>query len=229
MNRLKTLVLILVTLLLLPVWPGAAENVNPPAPGEFVLARLKYGGGGDWYSNPSSLPNLISATNKWTEINISSQEKVVSLMDENLFSFPYIYLTGHGNIKLSDVEARKLKAYLEGGGFLHADDNYGIDKYLRAELKRVFPDAELVELPFDHPIYHTVFDFPKGLPKVHEHDGGPPKGYGLFINNRLCVFYSFNTDLGDGWESPEVHHDPEPVRQAALKMGTNIITYALTN
>ncbi len=196
--------------------------------GRFTIARLIYEGGGDWYSNPSSLPNLLAAIRLYTGLEVNEEEVQVSLKSPDLFNYPYLYLNGHGNVKFDDEEVKALRRYLEEGGFLHADDNYGMDKSFRREIKKVFPEAELVELPFDFPIYHTVFDFPRGLPKIHEHDGGPPLGLGIFSGGRLVLFYSLNTDLGDGWEDPQVHKDPEEVRIRALKMGVNIFIYALT-
>jgi len=150
-------------------------------------------------------------------------------MDQDLWNYPYLYLTGHGSIRFTEAESKRLKEYLERGGFLHADDNFGLDEYFRPEIKRIFPESDLVEIPFDHDIYNIYYDFPEGLPKIHEHHGGPPKGYGLYIDGRLAVFYSYNTDLGDGWEDPEVHNDPEEKRESALRMGVNIILYALTH
>ncbi|MFQ6675035.1 MAG: DUF4159 domain-containing protein [Fidelibacterota bacterium] len=202
---------------------GMGEKGNT----DLTICRVKYSGGGDWYSDPSSLPNLLAFIAKNTEVAVSPMEARASLEDDDLFSFPYLYLTGHGNIRFSEKEIIRLRAYLLGGGFLHADDNYGMDKSFRREMKRVFPDREWVELPFDHPIYHTFFNFPGGLPKIHEHDGKPPQGLGLFDGERLMVFYTYETDLGDGWEDPEVHHDPPEKRLAALKMGTNIFLFAL--
>ena len=197
--------------------------------GLFTIARVKYSGGGDWYSNPSSLPNLLKFINENTNIKTASKEIVVKLDDEKLFSYPYTYINGHGNIRFTDDEIRNLKTYLLGGGFLHADDNYGMDKSFRREMKRVFPEKEFVEVPFSYEIFSCVYSFSNGLPKIHEHDGGPPHGYGLFHNGRLICFYSFNTDLGDGWEDREVHNDLEEKRIEALKMGTNIVFWALTH
>ena len=195
----------------------------------WTIARLKYDGGGDWYSDPSSLPNLLVFISEHTTIRVAEREARVSVMDEALFNYPYLYLTGHGNIRFSEEEAARLRHYLISGGFLHADDNYGMDASFRREMKRVFPDKELVELPFTHPIYRAHFDFPAGLPKIHEHDGKPPQGLGLFHEGRLIVFYTYETDLGDGWEDPEVHNDPPEKRRRALEMGTNIVVYALTH
>jgi len=193
-----------------------------------TIFRVKYSGGGDWYCDPSSLPNLLRFISDNTNVIVADIEARTSLEDDDIFNYPYLYITGHGNIKFSEGEVIRLRTYLLGGGFLHADDNYGMDKSFRREMKRVFPNKEWVELPFDHPIYHMVYDFPNGLPKIHEHDNKPPQGLGLFDKSRLIVFYSYESDLGDGWEDSEVHNDPEEKRLAALKMGINIFLYALT-
>lgn len=195
--------------------------------GKFTIARLKYDGGGDWYSDPSSLPNLLKFIKENAPIDAYPEEIRVSIIDNDFFSYPYLYMTGHGNIKFSDEEVLRLRRYLQSGGFLHADDNYGMDKSFRREIKRVFPNNELIELPFNHPIFHIFYDFPEGLPKIHEHDGKLAQGFGIFYKGRLIVFYTYECDLGDGWEDTEVHGDPEEKRQAALKMGTNIILYSL--
>lgn len=195
---------------------------------DFKIARVKYAGGGDWYGDPESLKELLKFVRSETLLDVAPEEDVVELSSDKLFSYPYVYITGHGNIKLSDSEAHRLRRYLLGGGFLHIDDNYGLDAHIRRELSVVFPDRELVEIPFAHPIYHTHFEFPGGLPKIHEHDGKPPQGFGLFDDNgRLMLFYSYETDLGDGWEPPAVHNDPPDLRLAALRMGTNILSYAM--
>jgi hypothetical protein len=191
------------------------------------IGRLHYDGGGDWYSNPSSLPNLLRAIAERTTIPVTARERVVTLRDADLWQTPYLYMTGHGNLRWSDDELVILRRYLQQGGFLHADDNYGMDESLRRELKRLFPDRPLVEVPVDHPIYHLVYEFPQGLPKIHEHDGKPAQGFGIFIEGRLAVFYSFQTDLGDGWEDPTVHRDPPDKREAALRMGVNLFAYAV--
>lgn len=191
------------------------------------IARLKYQGGGDWYSDPTSVSRLVKFTNKRIGTNISSEPGEVEPSSPELFNYPLIYMTGHGNVKFSDRGARNLRKYLKGGGFLHIDDNYGMDEYIRTELKKVFPDQELVELPFDHPIYHQAFDFEQGLPAIHKHDPEiPPKGLGILYKGELVVFYSYQSDLGDGWEAPEVHNDPREVRMKALKMGANILQFA---
>lgn len=199
------------------------------APHGFTVAQLKYRGGGDWYANPSSLPNLLAALRDRTGIEVASKPATVSPTDEDLLLHPMIYMTGHGQVSFSDDEAARLREYLERGGFLWADDNYGMDRSFRSEISKVLPGDRLVELPLEHPIYHAFYEFPGGLPKVHEHDGGPPHGYGVFHDGRLVVFYSFNTDIGDGMEDPEVHNDPPEKHEQALRMGVNVVVYALTN
>jgi len=196
----------------------------------FTIARVKYEGGGDWYSDPESLPRLLEFVRTSTLLDVAPREEVVELSSDQLYAHPYLYLTGHGNLSFSPDEALRLRTYLESGGFLHIDDNYGLDKHIRRELKKVFPDLEMVELPFSHPIYHTQYEFPNGLPKIHEHDGGPPQGFGLLdTSGRLMVFYTFETDLGDGWEPESVHDNPPEKRLTALRMGTNILVYAMMN
>src|SRR6188768_3379455 len=187
------------------------------------IAKLKYGGGGDWYANKTALPNLIKFSNTENGTNLDTEEDVVEVGSRDLFLYPYIYMTGHGNVVFSDAEAANLRKYLVAGGFLHIDDNYGLDKFIRLEMKKVFPELEFVDLPFDHPIYHQKFDFPKGLPKIHEHDGKPSQGLGLIYQGRLVVFYSYECDLGNGWEDQRIHNDPQERRELALKMGANII------
>jgi len=207
---------------------GSAAIYGETGPGEFTIARLKYRGGGDWYTDPTSLPNLLRQVEK--VLGIPTAEEVrVSPLDEHLFAYPFLYMTGHGRVKFSSEEAARLRLYLESGGFLWADDCYGMDEYFRKEIRKVFPDDELVELPFDHEIYHMVYDFDQGLPKIHEHHGGPPHGYGIIHNGRLVVFYSYNTDIGCGLEDAEVHRDPPEKREAAMKMAINIVAYALTH
>ena len=195
---------------------------------DFTVAQLKYRGGGDWYANPSSLPNLLAALRERTGVRAAERPAAVAPTDDVLFLCPVIYMTGHGQVTFSDEEAGRLREYLDRGGFLWADDNYGMDRSFRAEIAKVLPGEPLVELPFDHPIYHSFYDLPEGPPKIHEHDGGPPHGYGVFHEGRLVVFYSFNTDIGDGMEDPEVHNDPAEKREAALRMAVNICYYALT-
>jgi hypothetical protein len=201
--------------------------VNPdPAP-VMTIGRLHYDGGGDWYANPSSLPNLLAAIRTRTQLRVAAEEKVVTLSEDELWNIPYIYMTGHGNVRWSDSDLRVLRRYLEQGGFLHADDNYGMDSSIRRELGRLFPDNPLVEVPLDHPIYHLIYDFPKGIPKIHVHDGKPAQGFGIFLDGRLAVYYSYQSDLGDGWEDPEVHDDPLEKRETALRMGVNLFAYAV--
>jgi hypothetical protein len=197
--------------------------------GQIKIAKLKYNGGGDWYANKTALPNLIRFCNKELGMLLEAEEDAVEVGSQELFNYPYIYMTGHGNVVFSPDEAANLRNYLLAGGFLHIDDNYGLDKFVRIELKKVFPELELVELPFDHPIYHQKFDFPKGLPKIHEHDGKPAQGFGLIYQGRLVAFYSFECDLGNGWEDQRIHNDPQERRELALKMGANIIAYCFTH
>lgn len=198
-----------------------------PASDTLGIARLRYDGGGDWYANPSSLPNLLTAIRSRTGIPVAAREVTVTPLDPSLPDQPYLYMTGHGNVAFSLAERAALRAYLVGGGFLHADDNYGLDESFRREMREIFPDAELTEIPADHAIYHTLYDFPEGIPKIHEHDGKPPQAFGIFYGGRLVVFYSYETDLGDGWEDEGVHDDPPEVREQALRMGVNIFLYAL--
>jgi len=194
----------------------------------FSVARVHYGGGGDWYSDPSSIPNLLTYLEKNTPISAVDEDVHIKLTDKEVYQYPYLYLTGHGNIRLAENEVISLRSVLMNNGFLHADDNYGMDVSFRRELKRVFPNKELVNLPNDHPIFHSYFSFPNGLPKVHEHDGKPPQALALFEEDRMIVLYTYESDLGDGWEDASVHEDPWPIREAALQMGVNIIYYSLT-
>ena len=194
-----------------------------------TIARLQYDGGGDWYANPSSLPNLLAAIRERTSLNVDKTEARLRLTDDRLWDYPFIHVTGHGNIKLSDDEVVRLREYLTRGGFLHVSDNYGIDESIRRELKRVFPDRALVDVPLTHPVYHIVYPFPKGVPKIHEHDGKPARGFGIFLGDRLAVFYDYESDLGNGWEDPEVYHDPPALHEAALRMGVNLFVYAVTS
>jgi Domain of unknown function (DUF4159) len=193
------------------------------------IAKLKYQGGGDWYANKTALPNLIAFCNKELGMNMATEEDVTEVGSPNLFDYPYLYMTGHGNVVFSMSEAQNLRNYLIGGGFLHVDDNYGMDKFVRIELKKVFPELELIEVPFTHPIYHQKFEFPNGLPKIHEHDAKPAQGFGLFYEGRLVVLYSYECDLGNGWEDRRIHNDPEEKRQQALRMGANILSYCFTS
>ena len=211
-----------------PPWGGAPAGAVES--GEAVtVARLKYRGGGDWYANATSLPNLLQALRDRTDIEVADTAPAVAPDEDELFLFPIIHVTGHGRIAFNDEEADNLRKYLARGGFLWADDNYGMDASFREAMGRVLPGAPLVELPFDHGIYHSFYAFPEGLPKIHEHDGGPPHGYGILHEGRMVVFYSFNTDIGDGMEDPQVHHDPPEKREAALRMGVNVVVYALSN
>ncbi len=194
---------------------------------ELTIARLKYRGGGDWYNDPSALPNLLTFIRNETKIKTADDEKKISIMSEELYAYPLLFMTGHGKVVFSEDEAKRLRNYLEKGGFLYADDDYGMDKYFRAEMKKVFPNKELVEIPFSHPIFYSHYKFPNGLPKIHEHDGGPPQAFGIFYEGRLIVFYSYNTNISDGWPDPQIHDDPEEIRTQAFKMGTNIFVYAL--
>ena len=195
---------------------------------EFSIARINYGGGGDWYCDPSSIPNLLSYLTKNTSIKAAHDEYRIKLTTKELRGHPYLYMTGHGNIRFTNEEIIQLREYLMGGGFLHTDDNYGLNTSFRREMKRVFPDRDFVELPHDHAIFHSYFDMPSGLPKIHEHDGKPPQLFALYNEDRIMVIYSYESDLGDGWEDEEVHNDPSELRVAALQMGVNIIYFALT-
>ncbi len=203
---------------------AASDRERPLA--TMTIGRLHYDGGGDWYANPSSLPNLLGAVAERTGLRVSAREKVVQLGDDEIWTVPYLHMTGHGNVHFSDAELVILRRWLVQGGFLHASDNYGMDESFRREMARLFPDHPLVEVPLDHPIYHLVYDFPKGLPKIHEHDGKPAQGFGIFLDGRLAVFYDYQCDLGDGWEDPEVHKDPPEKHEAALRMGVNLFAYA---
>jgi Domain of unknown function (DUF4159) len=201
----------------------------PSAWSQQKIAKLRYGGGGDWYANKTALPNLIKFCNTQLSMNLAAEEDAVDVGSRDLFSYPFVYMTGHGNVVFTPAEAANLRNYLVAGGFLHVDDNYGLDKFIRLELKKVFPELELVELPFTHPIYHQKFDFPKGLPKIHEHDGKPAQGLGLIYEGRLVLYYSFESDLGNGWEDQRIHNDPETKRLEALQMGANIMTFVFTS
>lgn len=208
---------------------GLLHEVSAQRTPTLKIAKLKYNGGGDWYANKTALPNLIEFCRKNLKINLHPKEEIVEVGSPEIFSYPYIYMTGHGNVTFSPQEAQNLRRYLIAGGFLHIDDNYGLDKYIRTEMKKVFPELDFVELPFNHPIYHIKYSFPKGLPKIHEHDGKPPQGFGLIYEGRLVCFYSYECDLGNGWEDQSIHNDPEELRQQALKMGANILLYAFTS
>lgn len=201
---------------------SAAETQNT-----LSVVRIKYDGGGDWYGNKTTFINIFKNIQIAAKISTDPREHTASIEDEDFFNYPIAYIAGHGNVKFSDSEAKRLRTYLTSGGFLFADDDYGMDRSFRQQMKKVFPELKFVELPFSHKIYHQLYDFPNGLPKIHEHDGGPPHGLGLIYEGRLVVFYSLNTDISDGCENPEIHNDPPEKREAAIKMGTNILLYAL--
>lgn len=215
--------------ILLPALVAILVAAALPSSPRLSVARVQYDGGGDWYANPSSLPNLLTAIATRTSLNVERTEARVQLTSDRLWDYPYLYITGHGNIKLTDAEISRLREYLARGGFLHVDDNYGLDESFRREIARVYPDRPLVDVPLEHPVYNVVYRFPKGIPKVHEHDGKPPRGYGIFLGERLAVYYSYESDLGNGWEDPQVHNDPPEVREAALRMGVNLFVYAVTS
>jgi hypothetical protein len=215
-------------LILLAMLASGAVGDGAVATGDSItVARLRYEGGGDWYANPSSLPNLLAAVRERTGIPTARREAEVAPLDPSLPDYPYVYMTGHGNVAFTPAERAALRAYLLGGGFLHADDNYGLDESFRAEMAEIFPDAELTEIPPDHPVFHTFYDFPEGVPKIHEHDGKPPQAFGIFRDGRLLVFYTYESDLGDGWEDESVHEDPPAIREQALRMGVNLVLYVL--
>jgi len=216
MKILSTIFLIALTCLI--------SSFSPPAPA-YSIALLKYNGGGDWYANPTSLPNLVEFCNKNLDINLNTDPPTVEAGSPQLFNYPFLHMTGHGNVVFSNEEAQNMRTYLLAGGFLHIDDNYGMDPYVRPALKKVFPELELIELPFSHPIFHQKYEFKNGLPKIHEHDNKSPQAFGLFWEGRLLCLYTFECDLGDGWEDADVHKDPEEARQKALQMGANIIQY----
>ena len=219
----------------MPIRPFAAllafalTSFGPVPAAKLTIARLQYDGGGDWYANPSSIPNLLKAINERTSLTVEPTEARISLKDDRLWDHPFLHVTGHGEIKLSDLEVTRLREYLNRGGFLHVDDNYGLNESFRREIAKVFPDRPLVDVPLTHPIYHIVYDFPAGLPKVHEHDGKPARGFGIFIGNRLAVFYSYESDLGNGWEDPGTYNDPPALHESALRMGVNLFVYAVTS
>jgi len=195
----------------------------------FQIALLKYGGGGDWYANPTSLPNLVKFVNQNLRTNISEEIATIDVGSKEIFNYPFVHMTGHGNVLFSPQEIQNLREYLLAGGFLHIDDNYGLDKYIRPQMKLVFPELDFVELPFSHPIYHQKYDFPNGLPKIHEHDNKAPQGFGLIWKGRLICFYTYECDLGDGWEDQRVHQDSEATRLKALQMGSNILEFVFDN
>jgi hypothetical protein len=209
-----------------PIRVVAPPQVDPSA---VTIARLHYSGGGDWYWGSSAIPNLLRYVRDNSNFPIDSIEKSVQIMDNDLFRYPFLFATGHGIMKFTDEEKGRLRIYLTGGGFLFINDSYGMDKNIRKELATLFPERELVEIPFDHPIYHSYYDFPNGPPKIHEHDNKAAQGFGIIIDGRIAVYYLYESDVGDGWEDPQVHNDPAEKRTAALKMGLNILTYAMTH
>ncbi len=214
-----------ITLLVLATTTGFLGAAPPP---ELTIAQVQYGGGGDWYANPSGLPNLLREIRARTGLRISERPMQLRLTDPNLWTQPYIYLTGHGNVRLTEEEVQILRKYLTSGGFLHADDNYGLDESFRRELKRVFPDKELVELPASHPIYHVMYDFPTGLPKIHLHEGKRSQGFGIIHEGRVVVFYSYESDLGNGWEDASRYNNSPEARENAFRMGVNLFLYAMS-
>jgi len=223
----KTIKIYLLILLLSMLY---CENADAQkAESRIKFARVKYSGGGDWYNDASAEVNLLKYISSKTNIPVDPVYEYVDLATDNLFLYPLLFLTGHGNINFSDAEVTRLRAYLQNGGFLYIDDDYGLDEFIRKEMKKVFPDQKFVELPFSHGIYSSYFKFPEGLPKVHEHDGKPPQGFGLFDKGRLCVFYTYQSNLGDGWPDPEIHNDTPEIREKSFQMGTNIIVWALTH
>nr|MBN2277787.1 DUF4159 domain-containing protein [candidate division Zixibacteria bacterium] len=211
---------------LLPTPVRSSPPINPSA---VTIARLHYGGGGDWYWGSSALPNLLKFIRNNSNLPVDTVEKVVQIMDDNLFRYPFLFATGHGLMKFSDDERERLRTYLSHGGFLFINDSYGMDKNLRVELARLFPERELTEIPFEHEIYHSYYDFPGGPPKIHEHDKKTAQGFGIIIDGRVVLYYLYESDIGDGWEDPQVHNDPPEKREAALKMGLNLLAYALSH
>ena len=223
--------LVLLAVLTVAVLPAAAQERAPASGvssgGEVAIARVHYGGGGDWYSG-DPLPTLVAYARQHTLLDLAEEPHTVDLDSDRLFGYPFLYLNGHGSVAFTEAEAARLRRYLDAGGFLYVNDDYGLDETIRQELRKVYPDQELAALPASHPLYHAHFDFPAGLPKVHEHDGRPAEGLGLFHEGRLVVFYAFQSDLADGWEPAGTHPDPPEVREAALKMGVNLLVYAMT-
>lgn len=205
----------------------AVTALAPAPPPTLTIAQLQYEGGGDWYANPSGLPNLLRAIRDRTGVPVSVDPARTRLTDPALWTYPYLYMTGHGNVRFSEEEVRLLRRYLLDGGFLHADDNYGLDESFRREIRRVFPDRELQEIPPDHPVFHSFYSLPSGLPKIHRHEGKPPQALGIFDKGRLVLFYSYESDLGNGWEDADRYDNPPELREAALRMGVNLFVYAL--
>jgi len=227
---LKILLYVFVTITILTDKLPAQISGENKLTSSFKIVRLKYSGGGDWYNDPSAEVNMMDYLKKNSSIDVEEPKfSYVDISSDEIFNYPFILITGHGNINFSDSEVKRLRTYLERGGFLYADDDYGMNDAFKREMKKVFPDQELKELPFDHKIYTSHFSFPDGLPKTHEHDGKPPQGFGYFTEGRLCVFYTYETNISDGWADPREHDDPPEKREEAFKMGTNIIVYALNN
>lgn len=211
------------TVLFISIFVSATVFAQTPT---VKIARAKYNGGGDWYANKTSLPNLIDYCNKNLGTNLYSEEDIVEVGSPEIFQYPFVHMTGHGNVVFSNDDVRNLRKYLISGGFLHIDDNYGLRAFAEREMKKVFPELEFTELPFSHPIYHQKYNFDKGLPKVHEHDNKPPQGFGLIYEGRLVCFFTYECDLGNGWEDQSVYGDPQSVRERALQMGANLIQYS---
>lgn len=218
------MILLFCALYLIFAAASSAQNTDT-----FTIARIKYGGGGDWYVGQTQIPNLLKELRDRTNVETARKQSVIQLADKDLYLYPFIYMTGHGNVVFTDEEVKALRSYLIQGGFLWANDDYGMDKSFRREMKRVFPGKKLVELPFDHELYHCYYDFPRGLPKIHEHDRKPPRGYGIFHEGRMVAFYDYESDIADGLENPDIHNDPPEKREAAIRMAINIVIYALTH
>lgn len=232
-NPLKSLAFISIAISLLLVEANLMTSgilaQSPQIESDFKLARVQYRGGGDWYNDPSSLTNLIRFVNRNLNVNINSRYDDVSIGSRDVNRYPFLFLTGHGNITINATEATNIRRYLDNGGFLYIDDDYGLDAFIRPVLKQIFPDEEFIELPFSHPIFNQVYSFPQGLPKIHEHDGKPPQGFAIFRNGRMVVFYTYESNLADGWADQEVHNLDESLRTESLQMGANILMYALNS
>jgi hypothetical protein len=225
----KSFIIVLLITFILPLHSQDDGGTNKLS-SSFKIVRLKYSGGGDWYNDPSAEINMMDYLKKNTTIDVDeSKFYSVDISSDEIYNYPFILITGHGNVAFTDSEVKRLRTYLERGGFLYADDDYGMDKAFRREMEKVFPDQKMDELPFGHKIYNSHFSFPNGLPKVHEHDSKPPQGFGYFLNGRLCVYYTYETNISDGWANPREHEDPPEKREESFKMGTNIVVYALTN
>lgn len=225
MNLSKVLPFVLICLFTAPV----DEIAQAQSGGEFSIARIQYRGGGDWYNDPSSLTNLIRYAREHIPLSVTTEYHDVAIGSRELHRYPFTYMTGHGNITVNSAEAANMRDYLDNGGFLYIDDDYGFDPYIRPVIREIFPDEELIELPISHPIYSQVFDFPDGLPKIHEHDGKPPQGFGIYRNGRLVLYYTYESNLADGWADADIHNTPSEIRDKAFRMGVNLLVYALTN